>query len=49
LGGWANHYTLAWNISDLVINAGFAHILWEILVEEPKRHKAAEAEKKKNK
>jgi len=43
LGGWANYYSLAWNISDLVINAGFAHILWEILVEEPKRNKAAAA------
>ena len=49
LGGWANYYSLAWNISDLVINAGFAHILWEIFVEEPKRNKAAEAEKKKKK
>lgn len=49
LGGWANHYSLAWNISDLVINAGFAHILWEVLVEEPKRLKAATTDSKKKK
>ena len=49
LGGWANHYSLAWNISDLVINAGFAHILWEALVEEPKRLKAATDLQKKKK
>ena len=43
LGDWGNGYTLAWNISDLVINVGFAHIMWELLVEEPKRNKAAAA------
>ena len=49
LGGWGNFYTLAWNISDLVINAGFAHILWELFVEEPRRAKQAEKAAKKSK
>jgi signal peptidase II len=50
LADWGSGYTLAWNISDLVINVGFAHILWEIVVEEPKRAKEAkDAEAKKSK
>jgi lipoprotein signal peptidase len=32
LGEHGSWYALAWNISDLVINLGFAHILYDSLV-----------------
>lgn len=35
-GAWGGHYSLAWNISDLLINLGLAHVLLSAFREERK-------------
>ncbi len=35
-GAWMGHYSLAWNLSDLMINCGLAHMIWSAVQEERK-------------
>lgn len=41
-GAWGNHYSLAWNISDLLINCGLGHVLLSAIREEREEKKKSE-------